>query len=140
MQDLTVVHSEIDLSQPAESARGRYWHNLHLVLVVERHARIHDISVLRTLRDSFLKVAARKGHAVSRISVMQGHLHALVRAQPQVSPLEIVFAYQNNLAYRIRQSALWSKGFYVGTFGEYSMRAIRNRLEHDRREGERGGS
>ena len=40
MAELTVVDPTVNLSAPAESARGRYWFNLHLVLVVAEHARI----------------------------------------------------------------------------------------------------
>ena len=128
MQDLTIVDSEVDLSQPAESARGRYWCNLHLVLVVDKHSRIHDVTVLRALRDAFFKVAAKKGRVASRLAVMQDHLHAAIRGTPHESPLDIVFAYQNNLAYMTNQGRIWSPGFYTGTFGEYSTQAVRNQV------------
>ena len=59
------------------------------------------------------------------------HLHAAMRGQPGESPLEIVFTYQNNLAYMTQQGRIWSPGFYVGTFGEYSMQAVRNTQEID---------
>ena len=127
MQELTIADATVDLSQPSESARGRYWYNLHLVLVVDGHSPICDYGVLRQLRDAFFKVAAKKGHAVSRLSVMPDHLHAAMRGLPGESPLEIVFTYQNNLAYMTQQGKLWSPRFYVGTFGEYSMQAVRNR-------------
>lgn len=42
MGELTVVNPSVDLSQPTESNRGRYWYNLHLVLVVEQNARIES--------------------------------------------------------------------------------------------------
>ena len=129
MRELTVIDSQVDLSQPAETARGRYWYNLHLVLVVDQRVRIQDIALLGALRDAFFRIAAKKGHAVSRLAVMQDHLHAAVRGKPAESPLEIVFAYQNNLAYMTKQERLWSSGFYVGTFGEYSMQAVRKRAE-----------
>jgi hypothetical protein len=55
-------------------------------------------------------------------------LHAAMRAEPDTAPLKIVFCYQNNLAHLLRLGRVWSTGFYVGTFGEYSMQAVRNRL------------
>lgn len=126
MHELTVADSTVDLSEPTESARGRYWYNLHLVLVVDGHSPVSDIGVLRQLRVAFGRIAAKKEHAVSRLSVMPDHLHAAIRGQPSESPLEIVHSYQNNLAYMTQQGRIWGTGFYVGTFGEYSMQAVRN--------------
>lgn len=129
LKDLTIVDPSVDLSEPAESARGRYWYNLHLVLVVDAHAPIHDLETLRQIRDSFFKIAAKKEHSVSRLAVMPDHVHAALRGNPSESPMEIAFAYQNNLAYMAGQKRIWSPGCYVGTFGEYSTQAVRNRVE-----------
>jgi REP element-mobilizing transposase RayT len=128
MAELTVVNPAVDLSQPTERNRGRYWYNLHMVLVVEQHAHLRSWPVLTGLRDAFMRIADRKGHAVARLSVMPSHLHAALRAEPDTAPLEIVACYQNNLAHLLRLGRVWSTGFYVGTFGEYSMQAVRNRL------------
>jgi REP element-mobilizing transposase RayT len=127
MNELTVVDPQVDLSLPTESARGRYWHNLHLVLVVDGHAPIRELAILQRIRDSFWRIADKKRHAVSRLSVMPDHLHAALRGQPHESPLEIALAYQNNLSYLTGQTRIWSPGFYVGTFGEYAMQAVRHR-------------
>ncbi len=56
------------------------------------------------------------------------HLHAALCTEADTAPLEIAFCYQNNLAHLLRLGRDWSSGFYVGTFGEYSMQAVRNRL------------
>ena len=127
VEELTVVDPRVDLSAPAESARGRYWYNLHLVLVVAGRVCIHDFDVLRGLRDAFLKIAAKKGHAVGSLAVMPDHLHAALRPPAGQTPLDIVFAYQNNLASMTGQGRIWSDGFYVGTFGDYAMSAVRGR-------------
>ncbi len=63
----------------------------------------------------------------ARLSVMLSHLHAGLRAEADTAPLEIAFCDQNNLAHLLRRGRDWSTGFYVGTFGEYSMQAMRNR-------------
>ncbi|MEX2140026.1 MAG: transposase [Pirellulales bacterium] len=125
MQRFTVVNPKVDLSQPSESARGRYWFNLHVVLVVEDRFRVADLDVLARIRDSALKIAGKKGHWVSRLSVMPDHLHLAVRGQPTESPADVVSAYQNNLAYALGQKRLWRESFYVGTFSEYTMDAVR---------------
>ncbi len=131
--DLTFVDPRIDLSKPSESARGRHSCNLHLVLVVAGRERIRDLNVLRELRDSFLRVAVKKKHAIARLAVMPNHVHAMMRPQIGDSPLELVFAYQNNLAYMLQQGRIWSEGYYVGTFGEYSMAAVRKNADTLRR-------
>lgn len=124
MEEFTIHDPTVDLSQPTESARGRYWYNLHMVLVVEGRARISDLSVLARLRDGALKIAAKKGHRVSRISVMPDHLHAALRPLPDEAPIDVVFAYQNNLAYLLNLGRIWRESFYVGTFGEYTTHAV----------------
>ena len=129
MAEMTVVDPEIDLTAPAESARGRYWYNLHLVLVVAGRLRIRELALLRSLRDAFFKIAAKKGHDVARLSVMPDHLHAALRPHSHETPLEVVFAYQNNLAHLTRQGRIWSDGYYVGTFGEYTTQAVRNKAD-----------
>ncbi len=100
--ELTVVNPAVDLSQPTPRSRGRYWYNLHLVLVVEQHARLESWPVLTGLRAAFLRIADRTGHAVARLSVMLSHLHAALRAEADTAPLEIAFCYQNNLAHLLR--------------------------------------
>jgi REP element-mobilizing transposase RayT len=125
MSQLTVVNDNVDLSIATQTARGRYWCNLHLVLVVDKHTRIGSFEVLTGIRDTFLRIAANRCHAISRLAVMPDHLHATLRAPPESSPIDLVYCYQNNLAYLERLGRVWSSGYYVGTFGDYSMQAIR---------------
>jgi REP element-mobilizing transposase RayT len=130
---LQFVDPRVNLSIQAESARGQYWYNLHLVLVARDRGRIRDPQVLQRLRDAFLRIAAKNKHTVGRLAVMPDHLHAMVRPQIGESPLEIVFGYQNNLAYMLDQGRIWSDGYYVGTVGEYSMAAVRKNTVVPRR-------
>ena len=125
LSEFTVVNEAVDLSQPTETARGRYWYNLHLVLVVDGRCRLSDLNVFRTLRDGCFKIAAKKGHLLSRVSVMPDHLHLALRANPEESPNDVAFAYQNNLAYMANLGRLWQDSFFVGTFSEYTTQAIR---------------
>ncbi len=97
-------------------------------MVVEQHARLESWPVLTGMRAAFLRIADRKGHTVARLSILLSHIHAALRAAPDTALLEIAFCYQNNLAHLLRLGRVWSSGFYVGTFGEYSMQAARNRL------------
>lgn len=127
--ELQYADDRVDLSQPAASSHGRYWYNLHLVLVTERRWRIPDLDLLRQVRDATLRIAAKKQHAISRLSVMPDHLHAALRPQIEESPLEVASAYLNNLAYMLNRGRLWQDGYYAGTFGEYSTHVILDRQE-----------
>jgi REP element-mobilizing transposase RayT len=125
MRQFTVVNSDINLSEPTETHSGRYWYNLHLVLVTQRRHRIVDVGRLATVRDMCLRIAQKKGHGLSRLAVAPDHVHMSLRGAIERSPAEIAFAYLNNLAYALGQNAIWQFGYYIGTFSEYDMHAVR---------------
>ena len=89
--------------------------------------RVVDRGRLTTLRDSALRIAEKKGHQISRLAIMPDHLHLSLRGNIAHSPQEIALSFQNNLAYALGQVRFLADTFYVGTFGEYDMWAIRRR-------------
>ena len=115
----------VDLAVPSESARGRYWYNLHIVLVVAGRGRYRDPTQLCLLYDRTLGIAEKKGHRIASISVMPDHLHLALRGSIDSSPTDIALGFQNNLAFAMGQVPIWQEGFYAGTFSEYDMGAIR---------------
>ncbi len=125
LKSYTVVNSNVDLVVPTASARGRYWYNLHLVLVTADRHRITDIARLCMLRDTCEGIAAKKAYSISTLSLMPDHLHVALRGNIEHSPAEIGRCFQNNLAYAVGNQRLWADGFYVGSFGEYDMDAVR---------------
>jgi REP element-mobilizing transposase RayT len=127
MEEFTVCRPEVDLSQPSESVRGRYWYNLHMVLVAAERYQIADRQRLGAIRDGCFRIARKKGHAISVLSVMPDHLHVALRGDYRQSPQQIALSFQNNLAYLLGQVRIWEEGFYVGTFSEYDMGAVRLR-------------
>jgi hypothetical protein len=62
----TVIDPEADLSLPAETGSGRYWYNLHLVLVTSDRYRIGQPTTLTKIRDTIARICIRKGYAVAR--------------------------------------------------------------------------
>ena len=80
------------------------------------------------IRDGCSRIAIKKGYGISTLSVMLDHLHVALRGDHRRSPLEIVLAFQNNLAH-LAGEALWTENFYAGTFSEYSMSAVRRTEE-----------
>jgi REP element-mobilizing transposase RayT len=125
----TVVDAEVDLSQPTASSSGRYWYNLHLVLVAGERYRIGEAAVLTKIRDTALRICVKKGYAASAVAVLPDHLHLAVRGGITQSPEEIALSFLNNLAHVLDRRPWWEAGYYAGTFGEYSMAAVRPKGE-----------
>ena len=61
------------------------------------------------------------------IAVLPDHLHLALRGAVEQSPEEIALGFLNNLAYVLGQRPWWQAGYYAGTFGEYSMAAVRQK-------------
>jgi REP element-mobilizing transposase RayT len=125
LSSFTVVNPQVDLSQPTETNSGRYWYNLHLVLVVNERYRIGAAATLAKIRETALRVCAKKGYAASTLAVLPDHLHLAVRGDVAQSPEEIALSFLNNLAHVLDQRPWWEAGYFAGTFGEYGMAAVR---------------
>jgi REP element-mobilizing transposase RayT len=125
LERLCIRRPEVDLSLPTESRSGRYWYNLHLVLVVAARYRVGDERTLLKVRDTCLRVSAKKGYGVSAVAVMPDHLHLALRGAIEHSPEDVALAFLNNLAFAVGQRRLWESGYYAGTFSEYDLDAVR---------------
>jgi len=135
LRQFTVTDPSVDLSVPTETLSGRYWYNLHLVLVAAERFRIADAVWLGRIRDQSVRIARKKGHAISRLAVMPDHLHIALRGSVEHSPQDIALAFQNNLAYALGQCRVWQDTYYVGTFSQYDMGALRWSVrKHERHE------
>jgi REP element-mobilizing transposase RayT len=129
LEAFTVVNPEVDLSQATDSHSGRYWYNLHLVLVASARYRLGDATTLAKIRDATGRIGAKKGYAASTIAVLPDHLHVALRGVIAQSPEDIALAFLNNLAHVLEQRRWWEAGYYAGTFGEYGMAAVRQQSE-----------
>ena len=124
MGQFTVVCHEVSLAEPSETASGRYWYNLHLVLVVADRFRLTKPAVLGSLRDATFRVAGETGCRIGALAVMPDHVHVALRGDVNRSPDEIAVAFQNGMA-RAAGCQVWQDGYYVGTFSEYALDVIR---------------
>jgi REP element-mobilizing transposase RayT len=129
LQHYTLVDPDVDLTAPTETLSGRYWYNLHVVLVNEERYQRADDPWLATIFAQSLAIATKKGHAAKAISVMPDHLHMALRGNVERSPEEVAMAFQNNLAYALGQLRVWQPTYYVGTFSEYDMQAVQHNDE-----------
>ncbi|MFO7906266.1 MAG: hypothetical protein R6U98_26650 [Pirellulaceae bacterium] len=127
LRQFTVVNPEVDLTSPTSTKRGRYWYNLHLVLIVEKRERLNDLNELATIRDRSLKLAAFHGYGLSRLALVPDHMHLALRGNVAHSPQEIALKFLNNTAYALGQCAVWEPCYYAGTFGAYNMNALRHK-------------
>jgi REP element-mobilizing transposase RayT len=125
LSQFTVRDPEVELSAPTESNSGRYWYNLHLVLVTAERLGCFDPDALTKIRDGCFRIAEKKGHRISAASVVPDHVHVAMRGNIEQPAHEIALAFMNNLAYLLGSAAIWQCGYYVGTFGEYDMRSVR---------------
>lgn len=109
----------LELENPAEVKRGRYWYNLHLVLVTANRFRMGREDFARKLRDA----AHVEGCRVKSFALMPDHVHLALRGDVAKSPAEIGVEFQNVLA-RAAGCRLWDDRFYVGTFSSYALNRI----------------
>lgn len=127
LKQFTFTDKSVDLSLPTATNSGRYWYDLHIVLVVENRYRITEYKKLAIIRDGCIKIAEKRKYRLSGLSVMPEHLHLSLRADIEHSPQDVVLIFQNNLAYMLGQIKVWSHNYYAGTFGIYDMNAIRRK-------------
>lgn len=123
MRQFTMIRDDCVLADPSESNSGRYWYNLHLVLVAAARFRVTAPDRLKLIRDAALAVASAGNHLIAALSVMPDHVHMALRGNIARSPEEIALAFQNELA-REAGCRVWQDEFYMGTFSEYDLNAI----------------
>ncbi|MBI3920797.1 MAG: transposase [Armatimonadetes bacterium] len=125
LRKYSVADPEVDLSQPTPTESGRYWYNLHLVIVTQSRFRIVEDESLAKVRDTVLDVGRRNGYGIADLSVVPDHLHSALRGNLEQSPEEIALVLLNSLAEALGNNAVWQYGYYAGTFSEYDMGAVR---------------
>ena len=81
---------------------------------------------LGKIRDQSFRIAEMKGYKISRLSAVPDHVHFSLRGNIEHSPEQIALAFQNDLADTLGQVRVWQATYYVGTFGEYDMNAVRS--------------
>ena len=70
-------------------------------------------------------IAKKKDYEISHLAIMPDHIHMALRGAIDHSPEDIALCYLNNLSYFMGYNCCWSWEYYVGTFSEYGVEAIR---------------
>jgi REP element-mobilizing transposase RayT len=120
-----VWREQPDWNDPLEVNSGRYWYQLHVVLVVDDRHRIRDMSFLHGLFEESQSVCANREYRLGAISVMPDHLHLSLRGVIADSPETIAIGLMNETYSRLQVNSLWKPSYYVGTCGGYNMNAVR---------------
>ncbi len=120
----TIVDPAVALDEPSESNSGRYWYNLHVVLVVASRGRIRSEEDFAKLDHVVQATAEKHQYGLAARAWMPDHLHVALRGQIEQCPGEITLSIMNNTAFAMGQNAIWQPGFYVGTLSEYDVRAV----------------
>jgi REP element-mobilizing transposase RayT len=127
----------VDLSQPRSTGSGRYWYNLHVVLVHrERWAEVRE-ETLQRIHDMIIKASAAKEYWLSRAGILPDHIHLVLGCPIGVTPAEVALGFLNNLAHAHGMRPVYQFGGYLATVGEYTHHALRS--ETSLRRGEPGG-
>jgi REP element-mobilizing transposase RayT len=124
LRRFTILDESVSLDEPSETNSGRYWYNLHVVLVVASRERIRSEDDFAELDRAAQATAHKHDHKLAARAWMPDHLHVALRGNIEESPGEIAMSLMNNTAYAMGQNAIWQRGFYTGTFSEYDVRAI----------------
>ena len=114
-----------DISIPSKTHSGRYWYNLHLVIVNDdRESGMTKKETFQKISDYIPKIALKKSCNIAKFAIMPDHIHIDLRGNVEISPFDIGLSFMNNLAYGLNSGRCWSDRFYVGTFGSYDLSKI----------------
>ncbi len=125
LKRFTVIDESVSLDQPSESNSGRYWYNLHIVLVVADRARFRNEADFEKLDRALVGTSVKHDYQLAARAWMPDHVHISLRGNISESPEDIALAIMSNTAFAMGQNAIWQHGFYAGTFSEYDVRALR---------------
>ncbi len=124
LERIQIVLPDVDLSQPQRTSHGLFWYNLHLVFVHgERFAEIRDDTLSRVGK-MVLRASAAKRYLLSRGGILPDHVHLALGCPFDVAPGDVAIGFLNNLSYVHGMKALFQYGGFLGTFGEYTNRAL----------------
>ncbi len=115
-----------DISKPYCSHSGRYWYNIHLVIVIgDRRYPMTRSEVFESINSALPRIAEKKKCMLAKFAIMPDHIHIALRGNIEMSPYEIGLSFMNNLSYILNKGTFWKSEVYVGTFSSYSLSQIR---------------
>ncbi len=126
LTDFTVFNDKVDLSQPIMMSHGRYWYNIHLVIVIaDRKNPIIKKEKFDIIKKYSFIIANKKECEIAHLAIMPDHIHISLKGNPELSPNDIGFAFLNNLSFVLGYNRCWKNEFYVGSFSEYNLETLK---------------
>jgi REP element-mobilizing transposase RayT len=126
LQSVQIELAEVDLSLIRYSAHGQFIHNLHAVLAYETDWYALDAKRLVTARSTIESVCADHGFLISRGGIVPTHVHLALGCGVGDAPGDVAISFLNALARADGMQPVCKFGFYVGTFGNFDLGAIRH--------------
>ena len=111
----------------------------HLVFATKFRLGVFDSALGEKLTTYWLRVAALRGFALDRVTIVPDHAHLLVRIAPKMSIEECVLSLLNNGQYFVGKEepealvragidSLWQPSAYAGTTGKVATALVKKFL------------
>ncbi|MDA0657443.1 MAG: hypothetical protein O3C60_01260 [Planctomycetota bacterium] len=126
LHEFQVENAEIDLSIPSTTAHGKYWYNLHIVLVHRERYEERQFQSLGKVRAMVLISARSKGYLLSRAGILLDHVHLTLGCPFEISPIDVTLGFLNNLSYVYGMKPVFQFSGFIGTFGEFTHNALKS--------------
>ena len=128
LKKYTLWDCQRDLSWASSTSYGLYWYNIHLVIVAAaRDIRISKDKTFEKIKCTLPKIAAKNSCEIAHFAIVPDHIHISLAGNPKLTPFEIGLSFLNNLAYTLNVGKCWRDEFYVGTFSEYDLSALKDK-------------
>lgn len=124
LHELQVENAEIDLSTPSGTTHGKYWYNLHIVLVHRERYEERQFQILGRVRAMVLSSARAKGYLLSRAGILCDHVHLTLGCPFEIAPIDVTLGFLNNLSYVYGMKPVFQFSGFIGTFGEFTHNAL----------------
>jgi REP element-mobilizing transposase RayT len=128
---LQIMAEDVDLSQIRYTAHGQFIYNLHVVLEHADGLCVVEPKFLQATCDMIRRVCQARGFLLSRAGIVANHLHLAIGCGIEDPPERVALCFLNNLAYAHGMKAIYRLGYYVGTFGNFDLGAIRQAQKAD---------
>jgi len=126
-----IIADDVDLSQIRYTAHGQFIYNLHVVLEHAEGWRAVESAFLQRTQEMIRKICRQRGFLLSRAGIVADHLHMSMGCGIEDSPEDAALCFLNNLAYAHGMKAVYRFGYYVGTFGNFDLGALRQARQAD---------
>jgi REP element-mobilizing transposase RayT len=117
-----------DSSVPTLTRHGKYWYELHLVIATNERYTVASAKVWELLVSTCEKHFAEHGEQLKSLSLLPDHIHIMLLPKIQNSPLAVGKGLIERLNKLQEKRNLYRPSFYVGTYGAYSMAAVRRKI------------